>query len=38
MSVEDVPAIASMKTLQGRLIADKLNTGWAVGVVKRVEK
>jgi hypothetical protein len=35
MSVEDVPA----KALHGRsLIAHKFNTGWAVGVVKSVEK
>ncbi len=31
MSVEDVPAIVSVKTLKGRLIAHKFNTGWAVG-------
>ncbi len=38
MSVEDVPAIANIKTLKGRLIAHKFNTGWVVGVVKSVEK
>ena len=38
MSVEDVPAIVNIKTLKGRLIAHKFNTGWAVGVVKSVEK
>jgi hypothetical protein len=38
MSVEDVPPIVHMKTLKGRLIAHKFNSGWAVGVVKRVEK
>jgi len=41
MSFEDVPAIFNIKTLKGRLIAHtdlKFNTGWAVGVVKSVEK
>ncbi len=38
MSVEDVPAIFNIKTLKGRLIAHKFNTGCAVGVVKSVEK
>jgi hypothetical protein len=39
MSVEDVPAIVNITwTLKGRLIAHKFNTGWAVGVVKSVEK
>ena len=38
MSVEDVPAIVNIKTLKRRLIAHKFNTGWAVGVVKSVEK
>ncbi len=38
MSVEDVPVIVDIKTLKGRLIARKFNTGWAVGVVKSVEK
>jgi uncharacterized membrane protein len=34
-----VPAIVDIKTLKGRLIAHKFNTGWAVvGVVKSVEK
>ena len=37
MSVEDVPAIVNIKTLKGRLIAHKFNTGWSVGVVKSVE-
>ena len=37
MSVEDVTAIVNIKTLKGRLIAGKFNTGWAVGVVKSVE-
>ena len=31
MSVEGVPAIANIKTLKGRLIVHKFNTGWAVG-------
>ena len=34
MSVEDVPVIVNIKTLKGRLIAHKFNTGWSVGVVK----
>ncbi len=38
MSVEDVPAIVNIRTLKRRLIAHKFNTGWAVGVVKSVEK
>ena len=38
MSVEDVPVIVNINTLKGRLIAHKFNTGWAVGVVKSVEK
>ena len=38
MSVEDVSAIVNIQTLKGRLIAHKFNTGWAVGVVKSVEK
>ena len=33
-----MPAIVNIKTLKGRLIAHKFNTGWAVGVVKSVEK
>ncbi len=35
---EDVPAIVNIRNLKGRLIAHKFNTGWAVGVVKSVEK
>jgi len=38
MSVENVPAAVNIKTLKGRFIAHKFSTGWAVGVVKRVEK
>ena len=38
MSVEDVPAIVNIKTLNGRLIAHNFNTGWAAGVVRSVEK
>ncbi len=30
MSVQDVPVIVDIKTLKGRLIARKFNTGWAV--------
>jgi len=33
ISVEEVPAIVNIKTLKGRLIAHKFNTGWALGVV-----
>ena len=33
-----MPAIVNIKTLKGRLIAHKFSTGWAVGVVKSVEK
>ncbi len=38
MSVKNVPAIVNIKTLKGRLIAHKFSTGWAVGVMKSVEK
>ena len=38
MSVEDVSAIVSIKTLKGRLITHKINTAWAVGLVNSVEK
>ena len=38
MSVENVPAVLNIKTLKGRFIAHKFSTGWAVGVVKSVEK
>ncbi len=38
MSVEDVSAIVNIKTLKGRLIAHKCNTGSVVGVLKSVEK
>ena len=38
MSAENVPAVVNIKTLKGRLIAHKFSTGWAVGVVKSVEK
>ena len=30
--------IVNVKTLKGRLIAHKFNTGWTLGVVKCVEK
>ncbi len=33
-----MPAIVNIKKLKGRLIAHKFNTGWALGVVKSVEK
>ena len=38
MSAENVPAVVNIKTLKGRFIAHKFSTGWAVGVVKSVEK
>jgi hypothetical protein len=38
MSVENAPAVVHIKTLKGRFIAHKFSTGWAVGVVKSVEK
>jgi len=38
MSVENVPAVVDIKTLKGRFITHKFSTGWAVGVVKGVEK
>jgi hypothetical protein len=38
MSVENVPAVVNITTLKGRFIAYKFSTGWAVGVVKGVEK
>ena len=38
MSVENVPAVVNIKTLKGRFIVHKFSTGWAVGVVKSVEK
>jgi hypothetical protein len=34
MSVENVPAVVNIKTLNGRWIAHKFSTWWAVGVVK----
>ena len=38
MSVENVSAVGNTNTLKGRSIAHKFCTGWAVGVVKSVEK
>ena len=38
MSVENVPAIVDIKTPMARFIAHKFSTGWAVGMVKSVEK
>ena len=38
MSVEYVPAVVHCKTLKAIFIAQKFSTGWAVGVVKNVEK
>ncbi len=35
MSVEDVPVIVNIKTLKGRLIANKFNTGLAVTSVEK---
>jgi len=37
MSVEDVSVIVNIKTLKGRLITHKFNTGWEVGVVEELE-
>jgi hypothetical protein len=36
--VENVSAIVNINTLKGRFITHKFSTGWAVGVVKSVEK
>jgi hypothetical protein len=33
-----VPAVVNIRTLKARFIAHKFSTGWAVGVVKSVEK
>jgi len=33
-----VPAVVNIRRLKGRFIAHKFSTGWAVGVVKSVEK
>ena len=38
MSVEDVPTAVNIRTLKGQFIAHKFSTGWAVEVVKSVEK
>ncbi len=38
MFVENVPAVVKIKTLEVGFIALKFSTGWAVGVVKSVEK
>jgi hypothetical protein len=38
MSVENVPAVVNIKTLEGQFVAHKFSTGWAVGVVKSVEQ
>ena len=38
MSVENVPTFVNITTPKGRFIAHKFSTGWAVGVVKCVEK
>ena len=38
ISVEHVPEVDDMKTLMGREIAHKFNTGWEVGTMKCVEK
>jgi uncharacterized membrane protein len=34
MCVRDVTVIVNTKTMKGRLIAHKFNTGWVLGVVK----
>ena len=33
-----MPAVVNIKTLKGRFIAHKFSTGWAVGVVRILEK
>ena len=33
-----MPAVVNIKTLKGRFIARKISNGWAVGVMKNVEK
>ena len=38
MSVRNVPAVVNIKTVTGRCIAYKFNTGWSAGVVKNVDK
>ena len=38
MSFENVPVVVDIKTIKARFIAQKFSTGWAVGVVKSVEK
>ena len=38
ISAECVPEVVDMKTLKGREIAHKFNTGWEVVTVKCVEK
>ena len=38
MSVKNVPAIVNIKSPKGRFIEHKSSTGWAVGVVKSVER
>ena len=35
---ENVPVVVNIKTLKGRLIEHKFNTGWSVVVLKSVEK
>ena len=38
MSVGNVSAVLSIKTLKGRFISHKFSIGWAVGGVRSVEK
>ena len=38
MSVENVTAVVNIRTVKGRFNAHKFSSGWAVGVVKSVEK
>ena len=35
---ENVPVVVNIKTLKGRLMEHKFNTGWSVVVLKSVEK
>ena len=38
MSVRNVTVVVNIRTLKGRFIAHKFSNGWAVGMVKSVEK
>ena len=38
LNVQNVHAVVNIRTLKGRFIAHKFSNGWAVGMVKSVEK